>query len=416
MSEITSDDTGETNDMLIEAAAEAGFVVSKRQLAEWHRAGLLPTPRRVPRVGTSPGMRSVYPPGTADQLLALCRCRERYPHRRDELAWSLWWAGYAVPMRYVRPVLEGARSSWQQGLDELRRLAATPADDPDAVSEALLDLLDRTATARLATKTLRQARKRLGRDRFPTLVRVILQVASGTFEGYSVDAVTGTDEAERRLVEAGLGLERARTDRFADTVPWLTGDTGHLLAMLSRGLRGSPIGADLETTSDEAIRWARDEASSILEMIEGFSTLVERMYQRGAFGFGGLAQAIRDATPRDQALMLLFWRMLRAWGLGEHMDAFVAAAQQWRTLWYPVLQAVESLRKEMPETGELLGPKRMGVALRKPSAMDELLAALRALYEQHGDEIRAFVARHPEIPTPPAEPDDTETNEETTSE
>ncbi len=130
--------------------------------------------------------------------------------------YSLWWEGYTVPIPSIRQILEGARAQWQQGIEELRQLQEHP--------EQLSKLLDRTEVMRLSLKTLAQTRKRVGRKHFPTFVSVLASVASGTFEGYAINPETGIDE--RCIVETGLGLRRARTNRLADAGPWLTGGYG----------------------------------------------------------------------------------------------------------------------------------------------------------------------------------------------
>src|SRR5260370_42014632 len=63
---------GETAETLITSMQAHGFTVTRPELARWHRAGLLPRPERH-SLGRGRGMISIYPHGTADQLLALCR-------------------------------------------------------------------------------------------------------------------------------------------------------------------------------------------------------------------------------------------------------------------------------------------------------------------------------------------------------
>src|SRR5438132_1681698 len=108
--------TGETAEALIVRLSAQGFTVTKTELARWHRAGLLPRPLRR-SLGRGRGMASIYPPGTADQLLALCtihRSEKRFPY----VAWHLWWEGYTIPLSSIQEFLEGARAQWQQGIEQ----------------------------------------------------------------------------------------------------------------------------------------------------------------------------------------------------------------------------------------------------------------------------------------------------------
>jgi hypothetical protein len=226
--------SGETKEQLIAAAAEAGYTVSKRQPAEWHRTGLLPEPEQV--YGQRRGSSSLYPIGTVARVLDLCALRKKW--RRDaDVAWGLWWAGYDVPEAFVRGPLGQVTTASREAIRQLRELLGksdskgTSTTDDD-LPDAFFDLLDAMGSARGMHKAAMQARKRVGRERFPTFIRVIIEVVTGNFTGFRVDPVTGTTNEEQWIVEKGLGIARGRTDRLADAGPWLTGDTGVELSAL----------------------------------------------------------------------------------------------------------------------------------------------------------------------------------------
>lgn len=329
-------------------------------------------------------MSSIYPPGTTDQLLALCtihHSEKRLPY----VAWRLWWEGYPVSIASIRQFLEDARAQWQQGIEGLRQLHEHP--------EQLSRLLDRTAVIRFSHKTLAQARKRVGRKHFPMFMRVLADVGSGTFEGYAIIPETGIDE--RWIVEKGLGLQRARTNRLANAEPWLTGNTGVVLQELSSRLRHHPLGKDLSTVSEAELTDAREEVRCFLSAFGSISRTLDLMFSRGAFGFSVFADANRESGPQDQAIMLLFWRMLRSWGFGPNIDQLLGVARQWQQRWFPVFQGLEQLRDEVPVTAEVLAPKQMGYALRWKLTMDAVLEVMSQLAE-HPD-VKAFFARHPEL-------------------
>lgn len=383
MDENTLMNPRETTEALIAHVSSYGFPVTKTELTRWHRAGLLPRPQRR-SLGRGRGMVSIYPPGTKDQLLALCtihRSEKRLPY----VAWRLWWDGYNVPLSAIREFLERARAQWQQGIEEIRQLQEHP--------EQLSKLLNRFKVMRISRKVIAQARKRVGRENFPTFIKVLADVGSGTFEGYAINSERGIDE--RWIVEKGLGLQQARTNRLADSEPWLTGDTGATLQELSSRLRNHPLGEDISTMSEAELTDAREEVRCFLSAFESISRTFDRMFSRGAFGFSVFADAIRELGPRDQAIMLLFWRAFRSWGLGLNMDLLLGIARQWQQKWYPLFQGLEQLRNEVPVTADTLAPKQMGYALRWKLTMDRVLEVLSQL-AQHPD-VKAFFARHPEL-------------------
>jgi hypothetical protein len=246
---------------------------------------------------------------------------------------------------------------------------------------------------RISRKAIAQARKRVGREKFPAFVKVLADVGSGTFEGYVINPESGIDE--RWIIEKGLGLQQARTNRLANAEPWLTGDTGATLQELSSCLRNHPLGEDISTMSEAELTDAREEVRCFLSAFDSISRTFDHMFSKGAFGFSVFAEAIRALGPRDQAIILLFWRMFRTWGLGPNMDLLLGIAHKWQQKWYPLFQGLEQLREEVPITAETLAPKQIGYALRWKLTMDRVLEVSSQL-AQH-PEVKAFFARHPEL-------------------
>ncbi len=393
---------GETNDQLIEAAAAGGYTVTKRQLAEWHRAGLLPPPQQV--FGEHAGSMSLYPVGTTDRLLALCAVRKQW-RRNADVAWGLWWAGYDVSEGYVREPLQRVAADWGRGMQQLRELlgrtAATQSNetDSDALSDAFFEFIDQAASSRISKAAIAQARKRVGRERFPTFVRVIIEVVTGTFTGYTVDAVTDTKDEERQLIEVALGVARGRTDRLADAEPWLTTDTEDALREISRLVQQYPPGYGLDTVTLQELARTRDEVKVFFAMLTGWSEASEQMFGRGAFGLAGFRAITNAERPNDQALWVLLWRTLRMAGLGPAMDMLLPVARHWQQTVQPMIVATQQLRTEVPATGELLDPKQIGRGLKSKREEKRRLDAIRALRPEHAEELDAFFAKHPEVQT-----------------
>src|SRR4051794_13006618 len=79
---------GETSAEILAAAQVARLTVSKAQLARLHRARAIAMPMVISR--GSGGTVSVYPRGTAEQVVRLSRLAAR-ERRLPERAWLSWW-------------------------------------------------------------------------------------------------------------------------------------------------------------------------------------------------------------------------------------------------------------------------------------------------------------------------------------
>jgi hypothetical protein len=414
---------GESTDDLLAVAAAHGSAVSRRQLAEWHRADLLPTPEQT--YGDKAGSTSIYPAGTAQRLLALCDCRKRSPRSLDDTAWCLWWAGFDVPERYIRGQLVRAAALWRELTDELRQLlqqgAAGDTDDAladtnedDELTNRLEVFLKHMSIVRSPRKAFAQMRRRVGREKFPTVVRVLAEIGTGTFEGYRADAVTGTTDDEREIVETALDFTRARTDRLVGVDPWLTGDTEQTFATLSRLIRDHPPGSDLDEVGIEELARTRDEAQLFKDLFTGLGSTVEQMFGRGAFGFTAFGALAHDESTRDQAIWVLLWRMIRRAELGAAIELMLPLAQQWQETMLPTMAALQQLRAEVPATAELFHPKQIGRGLRSKREQQRRGQALQRLRAEHAPELDAFIAQHPEVPRLEADEHARETHESPT--
>jgi hypothetical protein len=374
-------------------ARARGHKVSRAQLARWHRAGLLPQPRQR-SLGKGHGTQSIYPPGTGTQLLALCALRAR-ERRLRYIAWGLWWQGYAIPMRGVRMILNEVTLPWKRH----RRTLVEPGGD---LTERAWDLIDESRTGRLQDTRVRRARKRIGRERFPTLVRIALEVLAGTFSAQDSAAITATEEDvnDDAIVEKGLGLDRARTDRIGDAKPWLQQGTTQILATASRLFRRHPPDEVIAKATDEALLEARDLMrllSAFLGTLRNASRALEPILGRGAFGFGPVAATVGDMSkPSVQAQLLVAWLVLRAGGVKADPDTLTGAMQSWSQSGEPDFRALDHLRAEVPAAASVLTTKKMAAALRSLNTREQYLAQLREFGEQHREELNAFFRAHPE--------------------
>lgn len=99
-------------------------------------------------------MRSGYPPGTARQLLALCRLLQRFPHDLDAVCFALWYEGFPLQLDDVKRSLEAL-------LQPYPRFVATVAldlSDPLAAAEDTAEQMQ----SKLSRSKLGRRLRRLG--------------------------------------------------------------------------------------------------------------------------------------------------------------------------------------------------------------------------------------------------------------
>jgi len=380
----------ETRVGLIELAKANGYQVSATQLSAWHRYGLIPKPEQV-HLGRGRGTTSVYPAGTGEQLLSLCELHlDQGEKRLDYVAWRLWWEEYDVSLKPVRSFLGRVAGVLDRTVRELV--------DPNTgeLSELAWEQIEQSPTARLG-KPLGGVRRRVGRDLFPTVLRAMYGVTTGTFDGlYSEDP----DEAaiDRRALEKGFGLERARTDRIGGNDPWLPG--AWVEEALGEGAKwlGEVVWTDeLAASSDEQLLQARDETRFVLALFGGFSLAFDELIGRGAFGLSVLGEAIRVMGPPEQGSWLLMWAAARFRGPAE----LRAGLEENFAIEPEMLEGVQSsmllrqLKVEFPGMAEALPPHELAASLRDPDRMDELQARLDRFRAEHTDELEAFFDVNP---------------------
>ena len=306
-------------------------------------------------------------------------------------AWRLWWEDGGKMPPPARKLLTRAARSLDAERDGLARLlAGDEAGAPAAVAE--MDQLYTDAEIGRVRGALGEARGNVGRERFATVVRVLVAVAAGRFATRDGD---GDPDEAGRLVERALGLERARTDRLAGAAPWLTNDPGIDLAMLSE-IVGSHSMLDLAETNDSQLDLARVEVQSLTGVVTAVAPLFERLHGRGAFGLGMIGRLFGVRNPRSQALILLGWLALRSndtlrAGL-EQLAALMPQANATVRLYGVISQ----LREEVEVLAPVLSDERLAAAQLDENAAIALNSEIARQREHNTDSFNAFFAAHPE--------------------
>lgn len=252
MSELNAEIT--TQDLL-NAAQRAGFSVSEHKLERWRRLGLLPRPVSRPGRGRGRGRVGLYPPGTTEQLLALLRI-SLGDRRTSRWGWHLWGEGYDV-VRFVRPRVIAYFSDFERSvLDTLEKFEE---GDPDNLIEQSPHVhLNRAGDA---------MRRRVGPDRYPTVVRMISELLAGSFSG-------GWLEEDDRDILARLsgGHKRGSTPPLAEQIA-----TFRALDLL----HVPEIRAAAEAASDEELIRVRNDVLTFLNLLPGRIPLTPGIYMIG---------------------------------------------------------------------------------------------------------------------------------------
>lgn len=281
---------------LIAEANEHGFRVTKNQLARWHRSGLLPAPYQR-HLGRGKGTASVYPVVTRDQLLQLLRARQT-ERRLRYIGWRLWWDGYAVNPALVRGVLDEVVLEFEDAHGVLFD------SDSDGLSQSAMDFLDQSDNIRLPP-LITEIRKRVG-GYFPVVLETILLMMGGRMESLPIDPKTGTSEPFVKMLEKGLGLDRARTDRLDGSPLWVMDTPQEVVQSIVALAPYVAIQSWRQVLSEATIDdlnevriWFRDFTNVVLTVVP----VVDLLYGKDSSGFGWFSRALKylNSKPALQA-------------------------------------------------------------------------------------------------------------------
>lgn len=378
----------ESREEVLAAARAAGFSLSGHQLARRHRAGLISRPTVRP-LGRGKGSASLYPPGTGQRLvrtLELTRGRESF----ENVAWRVWWedGGELGPLVRERLLHHGA--CWEAELSRLAcLLAGEDAGEPVALSE-MEDAYVAASAERIPT-SLGRVRRNVGRERFATVFRVFVEVATGRFEGYQ-------DEESELAVERALRIDRARSDRLKDGEPWFEGSSAEDFCRLSSTIGRRSL-VELAAADAEDLDNSRRELRGFWELFEVMVPILVRVLGSETFGLGTAATVFAGQSEANQPFLVLMWLALREDPrLRAGMSELVATLPEALAA-REIFELIETLRMEVPAFALAMSDESLGAAFLDEEQADRLAAELKTLYTENRAEVDRFVARHPGFPS-----------------
>jgi hypothetical protein len=308
--------SGESSKQLLALAQEHGYSVSVTQLARWHRVGILPRPKQQ-SLGRDQGTQSLYPVGTGEQLLLLCKL-----HRQERLlahlAWQIWWEGYPVDLQLITEILQqtAARLSERIGsFSMLKQFEQATNDKAPEEAEQVLDFIEQFANADLDYKPLRRIRKRLGKEQFTTFIRMLIDIASGTFQGHSTTYDRREVLIELRILAKGLGQNEPFLKDDANIEHFIENILVPLLQEASLWLQVLPWEQALQVATKFDLLQARDEIRVMSTRFENNKhAMASQQVKMRDYPFWGNAwqKIFPVLTTEDQAMLLVMQLALRS--------------------------------------------------------------------------------------------------------
>ena len=343
----------QTRDDVLSAAAEAGYPITGDQLARWHRGGLLPRPRQRSR-GRGFGTVTIYPPGTAEQVVALCEITAR--HRSlARAAFQLWWDGFPVdPEQICTPLMKVAAK-----VDEELSLGGDGAQKSRSAFEGLIN-------------------RRLGRER-----RQQIEAAVRT-------AASQPSAPSKSLSEISLPVMPPSIDDVLELVlPILASSLSNL----------SAVELAKQATFDELCA-ARDEMKLILDSLRQWAEPMAWLWGRKGAFFQLLAELPKFISPADLPDLLFVGLMIRA-VLPADIRAVVLTPKPPQYL--REIAAFKAIHDQVPGADTVLTPRAVRALLRDKEAAGRYRPKISDFMQQHEAEVRSVV--EPDLLPPPSPTD-----------
>jgi hypothetical protein len=299
----------EPADWIVEQASHQGATLSRRQLADWHRAGLIAEPYRE-FLGGSDGSESIYPHGTLRQAIA-CSILMKQFGSIERVGWELWMRRFSVAEQYWRGPLREAHRMFQ----------VTPsfaADDPDSEesgpeqSDATDRFIETVGDLPEAPRRMGIARRRLRRDGFKELLGIVISAVIGAFR--VSDGCAGESTDPIHVLSRLVGTEPGRHKAAVPPSPLLS-VTGRAVAenleAMAEFLPLVPRSISPDTLTENEFVTARDEASFLSNAYLSVRENEARITPGSTPDLPLVRQLFERLAPKEQAALLLIWLAVR---------------------------------------------------------------------------------------------------------
>ncbi len=303
---MQSDILMEPTSTVLKTSADAGFCLDQAKLARWHRSGLLPRPIQRP-LGKGRGTVSFYPVGTAACLLTICQLRKRHRNLRD-IGFRLWLSGYPVADQYSLRYLQDTEFELRKTIKEIRNDRKRLDSDDENVSEKAWDEFEKICKSQHLPKFMKKIRKRVSGEKFDTALRLLIDIVSGEFHGFS-------DDTDNKIMWTMMGFKKIKFFPFGEFFSSLAKKIETALIELSSIMGEISRSETMQTISQKELEAARQEFMELFLGLGYFSwvalrvsSIVLRKKSLRSFLFSDMVEL---AKPRDLAWMLIVWCRIR---------------------------------------------------------------------------------------------------------
>lgn len=295
---------GETTTEIVKRVAFAGLRIAPAAVARRHRRGLIPKPQRR-RLGRGRGTESIYPFGTAGQLVALELLIRKYGLNYDRIGWLLWRDGYAVDPQYWRGPLEEACSEYNRTVN---RFSDRSEGSKPFLTEAAIEEMENVAKSKNRLNATGFLRRTLRGELFVTFLRTTMQVAMGAFVRSNVQIDHDQDLALRRLLGIAPARKKRKPGLIVDGIGLLIFE--NMLTTVSAKI--SKIERNYVSKLPEVeIIEARNELTSILNVFCAVEQVQRITYGRSHPILRLLALIEQNMSVKLHAHIILLWTAVR---------------------------------------------------------------------------------------------------------
>jgi hypothetical protein len=143
--------------------------------------------------------------------------------------------------------------------------------------------------------------------------------------------------------------------------------------------------------SIQELEFARDEMKRFMNLLGSFVEVTRRIWGNSALGFGVADDTFQASTPRQQAILLLFWqRLTEDPAIRRNVRALLGAERHWER----GRAAFDSLLalSRLPVFTKLLAPSSFRAAFRSSTNMKRLEERLAAAYRSNRGRVEQFLA------------------------